>query len=98
MAHLNTQRYIESVGRSYADQVRVHPFSHAVPDGMPLRMQNIEMIFEGTEGGRPILLGAHFDTRPFSDEDPEPSNQVKPVPGANDGDREPLFCWALRST
>lgn len=32
-----------------------------------------------------ILLGAHYDTRIFADQDPEPSLQADPVPGANDG-------------
>ena len=32
-----------------------------------------------------IILGAHYDTRFFSDSDPDPSKQTQPVPGANDG-------------
>lgn len=42
---------------------------------------------EATRGaGSPvILLGAHYDTRLYADNDPEPANRVKPVPGANDG-------------
>ena len=32
-----------------------------------------------------IILGAHYDTRFFADKDPDPTNQSKPVPGANDG-------------
>ena len=32
-----------------------------------------------------ILLGAHFDTRLWASEEPDPTNQTKPVPGANDG-------------
>lgn len=32
-----------------------------------------------------IILGAHYDTRFFSDNDPDPSKQIQPVPGANDG-------------
>jgi Zn-dependent M28 family amino/carboxypeptidase len=33
----------------------------------------------------PIILGAHFDTRRFADQDPDPANRQSPVPGANDG-------------
>jgi hypothetical protein len=36
-------------------------------------------------GAEWILLGAHFDTRPLADRDPEPANRALPVPGANDG-------------
>ncbi len=32
-----------------------------------------------------LWLGAHFDTRPISDRDPDPTRQGLPVPGANDG-------------
>lgn len=32
-----------------------------------------------------ILLFAHWDTRPWSDEDPDPANYYVPVIGANDG-------------
>ncbi|HRK90595.1 MAG TPA: M28 family peptidase [Anaerolineales bacterium] len=38
----------------------------------------------GTEPAE-IILGAHYDTRFFSDNDPNPSKQTQPVPGANDG-------------
>ena len=32
-----------------------------------------------------LLLLAHWDTRPWADNDPDPSNHNKPVMGANDG-------------
>ena len=32
-----------------------------------------------------IILGAHYDTRIYADEDPNPENRTLPVPGANDG-------------
>lgn len=32
-----------------------------------------------------IILGAHYDSRLFADQDPNPSNRSLPVPGANDG-------------
>lgn len=37
-------------------------------------------------GVRPrLLLGSHWDSRPWADEDPNPENRKKPVLGANDG-------------
>ena len=33
----------------------------------------------------PLWLGAHFDTRPICDQDPDPAKRGLPVPGANDG-------------
>ncbi|MCX7930707.1 MAG: M28 family peptidase [Chlorobi bacterium] len=32
-----------------------------------------------------VLICAHWDSRPYADEDPLPSNRNRPVPGANDG-------------
>ena len=32
-----------------------------------------------------IILGAHYDSRMFADNDPDPANHNLPVPGANDG-------------
>jgi len=37
------------------------------------------------EDGKYILLGAHYDTRIYADQDPDPSLRRSPVPGANDG-------------
>ncbi len=32
-----------------------------------------------------VLIGAHYDTRPVADHDPDPGNRDKPILGANDG-------------
>lgn len=32
-----------------------------------------------------ITLGAHYDSRMFADNDPDPANRTQPVPAANDG-------------
>jgi len=37
------------------------------------------------EGGRRVMLSAHWDTRPVADQDPDSTNWSQPVPGANDG-------------
>jgi glutaminyl-peptide cyclotransferase len=37
------------------------------------------------EPGPWIILGAHYDTRMYADEDPNPVLRDQPVPGANDG-------------
>ncbi len=37
------------------------------------------------EGGRRVMLAAHWDTRPIADQDPDSTNWDQPVPGANDG-------------
>ena len=34
---------------------------------------------------RRLLFSAHWDTRPYADEDAVPGNRLTPIPGANDG-------------
>ncbi len=51
--------------------------------GTPLLLTNVIAHFGPTEGRR-ILLCAHFDTRPWCDQDPDTSKRSLPVPGAND--------------
>ena len=64
-----------------------------VSSGWKVEVQEIE--FEGKQikniiahrykGGRYILIGAHYDTRIFADQDQDPLLRSMPVPGANDG-------------
>jgi glutaminyl-peptide cyclotransferase len=80
-----TVKLIRKVGEKYADQVVEHPFSVRTGKDTSQAMVNMELRFEGTKGGSPILIGAHFDTRPFADEDPDPEKRSLPILGANDG-------------
>ena len=80
-----TLNLIRKVGEKYADQVVEQPFLVRTSSEGTQAMTNLELRFQGTQGGAPILIGAHFDTRPFADEDPDPANRLKPILGANDG-------------
>jgi glutaminyl-peptide cyclotransferase len=53
-----------------------------------------EFVFQGVRGrniiakagtGPLIILGAHYDTRPAADRDPDPNKRTQPILGANDG-------------
>ncbi len=48
------------------------------------RMANLIGTIQG-KSDRKVLLCAHYDTRPVADQDPNPANRNKPIPGANDG-------------
>jgi Zn-dependent M28 family amino/carboxypeptidase len=52
--------------------------------GRQVTCRNLWGRFAGEREGR-ILLGTHYDTRPWSDRDPVASRRRDPVPGANDG-------------
>jgi glutaminyl-peptide cyclotransferase len=60
--------------------------------GWPIQTQ--EFIFQGVKGrniigkmgsGPIIILGAHYDTRPAADQDPDPALRNEWIEGANDG-------------
>ena len=53
-------------------------------DGTPLKCRNIIASFRPSNKDR-ILLCAHWDSRPWADNDPDSANWRKPVMGANDG-------------
>ena len=67
-----------------ADTVWLQPFTHTGYDGKILRFNNVVASFN-RRATRRVLLCAHWDSRPWADQDAEPKNRAKPVPGANDG-------------
>jgi acetylornithine deacetylase/succinyl-diaminopimelate desuccinylase-like protein len=77
--------YIRSVGKKYADEIREQKFTFQKPGGPAVAMVNIELVFYGKTKKAPLLLGAHYDTRPFADEEDDPYSRKFPILGANDG-------------
>jgi glutaminyl-peptide cyclotransferase len=70
--------------RSFGADVIVQKAEVKVYDGKMVPMRNIIARIEPENNNR-ILLMAHWDTRPFADQDPDPALRDKPIPGANDG-------------
>ena len=54
--------------------------------GRPLPLVNLIGHFggHGTPAERRIVLCAHYDTRPWCDQDPDSAHRLDPMPGAND--------------
>ena len=77
--------YIRSVGKKYADEIREQKFTFQKPGGPAVAMVNIELVFHGKSRKAPLLLGAHYDTRPFADKEKDSYSQKIPIVGANDG-------------
>ena len=70
-----------------AGSLSVAELCFSSPDPMgdkPVRLCNLVVSAGPREGGR-LWLGAHFDTRPVCDKDPDPAKRGQPLPGANDG-------------
>ena len=49
--------------------------------GKPIK----NLVAKRSEASPEIILGAHYDSRIYADNDPDPANHTQPVPGANDG-------------
>ena len=82
-AKQKTLLYIQQTVNTHADQVAIQPF-----EAHGLNGTNVWASFvnKGTKAnaGR-IMLGAHWDTRPRSDQEESLAKQKIPPPGANDG-------------
>ncbi|GAB4318969.1 MAG: M28 family peptidase [Candidatus Zixiibacteriota bacterium] len=82
--HAACLQWLQDELSQYADSVWTQPFSRFVPlVGDSMHMVNIIAHFNSGDGKR-ILLGAHWDTRAYADQDPNPANWQTPVDGAND--------------
>ena len=70
--------------RSYGADVTVQQATVKVFDGTTVPMKNIIARYQPEKSNR-ILLMAHWDSRPFADQDADSSKRDIPIPGANDG-------------
>jgi len=83
-AHKKCARFLQTQLENFCDKVIVQPFVSHTYDGTKINGKNIIGSFS-PEKERRILLAAHWDSRPFADNDPNPANRDKPIDGANDG-------------
>ena len=83
--HRQGREYLQVTLAQYADSVRTQPFP--LRFGSPEQTEEAYNIIARFQPGKKerILLCAHWDTRPWADEDPDPKNHDTPVLGANDG-------------
>lgn len=78
-------RFLEAELKKYAHSLELQPFSAVLPGtSRTVSLSNIIAEFY-PEHRRKILLCAHWDTRPWADQDADPQNRGEPIPGANDG-------------
>lgn len=82
VAHQRCGDWLVNRFSEWADTVMVQSFQTRSFDGKILNGRNIIAAFHPELGNR-IMLCAHWDTRPFADQDAQEKN--KPIDGANDG-------------
>lgn len=83
-AHTNCAAYIVETLRRFGATVTLQPGEMLDYSGRNQRLLNIIAHFGPTDVPS-ILLGAHYDSRPWTDEEPDYDNRRYCVPGANDG-------------
>ncbi len=89
--HQAIQDWLARELRSRADSVEVQRFAYVTQPGESLHragdtlhLANILARFRPGDPNR-VLYVTHWDTRPVAENDPDPANRSKPIPGANDG-------------
>jgi hypothetical protein len=83
-AHKECAAYLENTLAKYADKVVLQNFSTYRWDGVAMQGVNIIASFNPSASQR-VLLCAHWDSRPYADNDPLEENYNTPIDGANDG-------------
>lgn len=83
IGHQRARDYLLAELGKLAEEVIVQDFTHS-ENGYTFDFTNLIGRFNAQAEDQ-ILLGAHWDTRPFADQDPNPANWNKPILGANDG-------------
>ena len=82
-AHEQCARWLTAQLGRWCDTVVVQQAKVTTFDGKTLDISNIVGTFNATATDRVLLL-AHWDCRPWADNDPDPSLRRQPVMGAND--------------
>ena len=83
--HSRCRQYLVAELQRYgADTVAVQQTEVKIHTGATVPCYNITASFN-PQAKKRILLAAHYDTRPWADEDADAANHSRPIPGANDG-------------
>lgn len=83
-AHRQCADYLAETLRRFGGMVQVQEFTAKRWDGERLSGRNIIASFQ-PENPKRVLLCAHWDSRPYADNDPDADLHKSPIEGANDG-------------
>jgi len=83
-AHEKCGAFIAETFRNYGLEVTEQKATMKGYDGTPLKATNIIASYN-PQAEKRMILCAHWDSRPWADNDPDEANQHKPVMAANDG-------------
>ncbi len=83
-SHDACRDYLVQKLSQFCDTAFSQNFTVKTYDGKSWAASNIIGLYDPENPNR-ILLSAHWDSRPFADQDPNPSNRDQAIDGANDG-------------
>lgn len=84
-AHSKCANYIAEQFKKFgADSIIIQNAIVTAYTGDELPISNIMAQYNPDKKDR-VLIIAHYDTRPWADQDSDPKNSAKPIDGANDG-------------
>ncbi|MCL1937376.1 MAG: M28 family peptidase [Candidatus Azobacteroides sp.] len=83
-AHAACGQYLSSELKRFGAEVIEQEMVLQTYNNQSIHAKNIIASFRPENKNR-ILLCAHWDSRPFADNDPNPDHRRKPIDGANDG-------------
>lgn len=83
-AHARCAAYLLASFKKYGADVSEQNSKVSTYDGKTHQLRNIIAKFHPEKTKR-VLISAHWDSRPFSDQDSDPNNQNKAFEAANDG-------------
>ena len=78
------QYFVEQFSRFGADTVIVQEGESMIYDGTKMPIRNVVVSYGLGKPNR-VMICAHWDSRPFADNDINPNNRRKAIIGANDG-------------
>jgi len=83
-SHAQCAEWLEKTLKKYTSEVVVQSFTAKAYDGTKLNCKNIIASFNSKSKSR-VLLCAHWDSRPYADNDPDTTLHRTPIDAANDG-------------
>ncbi|MBS1716505.1 MAG: M28 family peptidase [Armatimonadetes bacterium] len=85
-AQVQCRDYILQQAQQWGENVRLQPFEHNwTVTRSNLKMWNVIAEQNYRTAAHRILILTHYDSRPFADQEEEPTLRNKPILGANDG-------------
>ncbi len=84
-AHRQCAEWIINTCKRLGAQVSIQQAPVTLADGKKINCKNIIASVTGTDSLHKVVVMAHYDTRPWADQDPNTNRREEPILGANDG-------------